>query len=82
MAKHDKLAKELHEGHPSDAGASKRYRKFAKLSVAERKVANAKMHSMAKKSSADHINAERKRQGYKPMDAKRKRIHEGMDKYL
>ncbi len=35
-----------------------------------------------KKGSADHINAERKRQGYKPMSAQDKRIHEGMDKYL
>ena len=36
----------------------------------------------AKKGSADYINAERKRQGYKPMSAKDKRIHEGMDKFL
>lgn len=35
-----------------------------------------------KMGSAHGINAERKRQGYKPMDAKRNRIHEGMDKYL
>lgn len=45
--------------------------------------ARAKTHALKKKTStADHINAERKRQGYKPMSAKDKRIHEGMDKYL
>lgn len=37
---------------------------------------------MGKKGTADYINAERKSQGYKPMSAKDKRIHEGMDKYL
>jgi len=47
------------------------YSKSAKSKALERK-----------KGSADHINAERKRQGYKPMSAQDKRIHEGMDKYL
>lgn len=47
------------------------------------KYSGAKSKALSKKvGSADRINAERKRQGYKPMDAKSKRIHEGMDKYL
>lgn len=66
--------------------------KFYSGDKSEHAKVTASMHSKVAKSSAlnkkmgkgsaSGINAERKRQGYKPMDAKRTRIHEGMDKYL
>lgn len=57
-------------------------RKQAKDAMATNMV-KAKSKALSKKSgSADGIDRERKRQGYKPLDAKTRRIHEGMDKYL
>lgn len=62
------------KGHGVNSPAMMEARKgFAKKAALDKKIG---------KGSAAGINAERKRQGYKPMDAKRTRIHEGMDKYL
>lgn len=68
-----------------ESGKKYKYNEVASKWNAHMESKNAKSSALNKKmgkGSASGINAERKRQGYKPMDAKRTRIHEGMDKYL